>query len=196
MAKCSVKGHTINSDPNPFEYSISNRIVLVHLWSSNTDLVMFQQDFLSFSLPLSSSPSLRVSITFHYFSRILKITPSHICIRFFFFFLPPEHFRSLLEWEWRLLGNLCSGKQRLKISDYKRGRERSGGITTFFFACVCVKQVIYKHTFAADFAELSHTLINLHLARVVHAVLRFKALCLCVVRFCNTKSLAEAELPR
>lgn len=64
MAKCSVKGHTINSDPNPFEYSISNRIVLVHLWSSNTDLAMFQQDFLSFSLPLSSSPSLRVSITF------------------------------------------------------------------------------------------------------------------------------------
>lgn len=70
------------------------------------------------------------------------------------------------------------------------------GLQLFFFACVCVKQVIYKHTFAADFAELSHTLINLHLARVVHAVLRFNALCLCVVRFCNTKSLAEAELPR
>lgn len=205
MAKCSVKGHTINSDPNPFEYSISNRIVLVHLWSSNTDLAMFQQDFLSFSLPLSSSPSLRVSITFAstpfkplplFQSYSQDYTLTHLYPLFFFFFLPPEHFRSLLEWEWRLLGNLCSGKQRLKISDYKRGRERSGGITTFFFACVCVKQVIYKHTFAADFAELSHTLINPHLARVVHAVLRFNALCLCVVRFCNTKSLAEAELPR
>lgn len=61
MAKCSVKGHTINSDPNPFEYSISNRIVLVHLWSSNTDLAMFQQDFLSFftlSLLFSVTPRL------------------------------------------------------------------------------------------------------------------------------------------
>lgn len=94
MAKCSVKGHTINSDPNPFEYSISNRIVLVHLWSSNTDLAMFQQDFPPFfhshSLLLrhSVSPSLslpRPLNLFHYFSRILKITPSHICIRFFFF---------------------------------------------------------------------------------------------------------------
>ena len=61
---------------------------------------------------------------------------------------------------------------------------------------MCVNQVIYKHTFAADFAELSHTLINPPLACVAHAVLRLKALCLCVVRFCNTKSLAEAELPR
>lgn len=166
MAKCSVKGHTINSDPNPFEYSISNRIVLVHLWSSNTDLVMFQQDFLSFSLPLSSSPSLRVSITFAstpfeslplFQSYSQDYTLTHL-YPLFFFFLPPEHFRSLLEWEWRLLGNLCSGKQRLKISDYKRGRERSGGITTFFFCMrVCKAGHIQTYICCRFCRIISHT---------------------------------------
>lgn len=167
MAKCSVKGHTINSDPNPFEYSISNRIVLVHLWSSNTDLVMFQQDFLSFFAPtlfFSVTPCLH-HFRFHalWISSTISVVFSRLhphtsVSAFFFCFLPPEHFRSLLEWEWRLLGNLCSGKQRLKISDYKRGRERSGGITTFFFCMrVCKAGHIQTYICCRFCRIISHT---------------------------------------
>lgn len=147
MGQCSLKGCMIYSDLNLWAlFWSSNLIPMVHLWSSNTDLSLFRQKgflspshwflvchFLSSSLPLPRPLNLSFFLKkrnklFLSFSQDYSL--AHLCPHPALF--SAERVRPPSKRE--LLDNLYYGKQ-IKISDYKRTGERTGGgITSFFFS--------------------------------------------------------------
>lgn len=141
MGRCSHKGRMIYSDLNLWAlFWSSNLIPMVHLWSSNTDLRVS----LSFSLIprltlsvfITSSSSPFKSVLFKKKEKKLFLSFSqdyslaHLCPHPALF--SAERVRPPSKRE--LLDNLYYGKQ-IKISDYKRTGERTGGgLQVFFFS--------------------------------------------------------------